>query len=149
MALMVDMSGNGNHVSQSGPAYRPSWRTDGTCGWLEFDGVDNYLVSARLDFSGTDKIGVFAAVSGIVAKSNSGIAAYGDRLNPRGFVLFAVESIAGTTRFHSAEVAGSFSDIETSRPDPAVYSELADLSVSGNILRTNGRPMWGWRSPVP
>lgn len=143
VALMVDKSGNGNHVAQSGPASRPSWRTDGRHGWLEFDGVDDFLVSASLDFSGTDKIGVFAGVSGVVANSNTAIATYGDGLSPRGFVLFAVASSADTTRFRSGEVAGSASDIEAPRPDPAVYSGLADLSVSRNTLRTNGQPHVG------
>ena len=43
VGLMLDKSGNGNHVSQSVAASRPIYRTDGTLHWLEFDGVDDYL----------------------------------------------------------------------------------------------------------
>lgn len=38
---ILDKSGNANHAIQSVPATRPSWRTNGTVSWLEFDGVDD------------------------------------------------------------------------------------------------------------
>ena len=41
VGLMLDKSGNDNHASQSTPAAKPTYRTDGTLHWLEFDGVDD------------------------------------------------------------------------------------------------------------
>lgn len=36
-----DLSGNGNHQTQSTAAGKPLYRTDGTLHWLEYDGVDD------------------------------------------------------------------------------------------------------------
>lgn len=45
VGLMLDKSGHGNDVSQSTTASKPTYRTDGVLHWLEFDGVDDYLVA--------------------------------------------------------------------------------------------------------
>lgn len=46
VALMKDKSGNGNHATQSVSASRPIYKTDGILHWLEFDGVDDHLLSS-------------------------------------------------------------------------------------------------------
>lgn len=46
VGLMLDKSGNANHATQSVSASRPTYRTDGTLHWLEFDGVDDYMRSS-------------------------------------------------------------------------------------------------------
>ncbi|MBG23660.1 MAG: hypothetical protein CMF22_09420 [Idiomarinaceae bacterium] len=46
--LMLDVSGNDNHASQSTSAARPLYRTDGVRHWLEGDGVDDYMIAASL-----------------------------------------------------------------------------------------------------
>lgn len=38
-----DLSGNGNHATQTVSASRPTYRTDGILHWLQFDGVDDRL----------------------------------------------------------------------------------------------------------
>ena len=40
---MLDLSGNGNHITQADAARRPLYRTDGTFYWLQFDGIDDRL----------------------------------------------------------------------------------------------------------
>lgn len=42
----------GNHLTQSISASRPTYRTDGTYHWLEFDGVDDYLGYPTTNFGG-------------------------------------------------------------------------------------------------
>lgn len=46
VALIKDKSGNGNHATQITSTARPIYRTDGELHWLEFDGVDDGLLSA-------------------------------------------------------------------------------------------------------
>ena len=50
----------GNHASQATAAARPLYKTDGTYGWLQFDGVDDSLSTAAINFTATDKMSVFA-----------------------------------------------------------------------------------------
>lgn len=64
VGLMLDKSGNGNHASQSTTAAKPAYRTDGTLHWLEFDGVDDCLVS-----SNPYSIGSYAGAQTIEADS--------------------------------------------------------------------------------
>jgi len=54
VALMLDKSGNGNHAAQPVVAARPTWRSDGTLSWLEFDGVDDRLVVPGITFTKPD-----------------------------------------------------------------------------------------------
>lgn len=50
--LVLDKSGNGNHLTAPSDAARPVYQTDGTYHWLEFDGVDDYVEAAtRFGFS--------------------------------------------------------------------------------------------------
>ena len=43
VGLMLDKSGNGNHVVQDIASMRPTLKTDGALYWLDFDGVDDLL----------------------------------------------------------------------------------------------------------
>lgn len=46
IGLMKDKSGNGYHATQTVSTARPTYRTDGTLHWLDFDGVDDDLVAS-------------------------------------------------------------------------------------------------------
>ncbi len=52
VALIHDLSGNGNHAMQSVGAACPTWRTDGTLFWLEYDGVDDQLEIPAIAYGG-------------------------------------------------------------------------------------------------
>ena len=43
VGAMMDLSGNGNHATQTVSASRPTYQTDGILHWLAFDGVDDWL----------------------------------------------------------------------------------------------------------
>jgi len=47
VGLFLDKSGNNNHAKQSISVKRPTYMTDGTLHWLNFDGVDDVLVLTR------------------------------------------------------------------------------------------------------
>jgi len=57
---MLDQSGNGNHATQTVSGSRPIYRTDGTLYWLEFDGVNQFLLAPTLLTA--PNFGVFAGV---------------------------------------------------------------------------------------
>ena len=60
VGYMQDLSGNGNHATQSVSAERPVYRTDGTLHWLQFDGVDDTMGTANPVVSGPT---VFAGIA--------------------------------------------------------------------------------------
>ena len=53
---------SGNHASQATAAKRPLYKTSGGLHWLQFDGVDDSLSTAAIDFTSTDKMSVFSGV---------------------------------------------------------------------------------------
>lgn len=61
VGLILDKSGNGHHASQATSTARPLFQIDGSGnGHLVFDGVDDYLSTAAIDLTGTDKVTVFS-----------------------------------------------------------------------------------------
>ena len=52
----------GNHASQATAASRPLYKTDGTYHWLQFDGVDDSLSTAAINFTSTDKMSTFSGL---------------------------------------------------------------------------------------
>lgn len=62
VAVMQDKSGLGRHLTQPTLAKRPTYQTDGTLHWLNFDGVDDFLSVASFDLSATDKVTIFAGI---------------------------------------------------------------------------------------
>lgn len=60
VAVVLDKSGRGNHLTQATSGNRPALRRNGAVWFLEFDGVDDFLVTSSINFTGTDKISVFS-----------------------------------------------------------------------------------------
>ena len=57
---ILDKSGNGNHLIQTTETKCPTLKLAGGLYYLEFDGIDDGLQSAAIDFTGTDNMSVFA-----------------------------------------------------------------------------------------
>ena len=60
---MLDKSGNGHHATQATAGSRPIYRNSGGLSWLEFDGVDDFLATASINFTATDKMSAWAGVT--------------------------------------------------------------------------------------
>lgn len=60
VGLIRDKSGNSNHASQATEASKPILRNTGALWWLEFDGVDDFLETAAINLTATDKISAWA-----------------------------------------------------------------------------------------
>lgn len=64
VGLIRDKSGRGNHASQATTTMRPLLQQDGNGNfYLSFDGVDDGLVTAALNFSSTDKMTIVAGIT--------------------------------------------------------------------------------------
>lgn len=61
---ILDKSGRGNHAVAPNDSARPLYKTSGGLHWLQFDGVDDSLATAAIDFTSTatDKMSVFGGV---------------------------------------------------------------------------------------
>ena len=63
VGLALDRSGRGNHALQTIAICRPTLQQDLTGRfYLLFDGVDDFLVTSAINFTGTDKVTVWAGV---------------------------------------------------------------------------------------
>jgi len=62
---ILDKSGNNNHATQPTGASRPVLRQSGAIWFLEFDGVNDFLVTAGIDFTAQSEMSVFAGVAKI------------------------------------------------------------------------------------
>jgi len=60
---ILDKSGRGNHATQSTGASRPTLQQDSNgLYYLSFDGTDDGMATPSIDFTGTDKVTVWAGV---------------------------------------------------------------------------------------
>lgn len=63
VGLIIDSSGNGNHLIQTVSGSRPTYKTDGTYEWLLPDGIDDFLETAgNVDMKGSVENTAFAAI---------------------------------------------------------------------------------------
>lgn len=144
VGLMLDKSGNNNHASQTSVGSKPILRQDASGKkYLEFDGVDDFLVTPSIDFSGTDKMfvcagvrklsdaatGVIVELSGSVIANNGAFAlyspyisgvTYGYGLSSKGTVS-STRAIAGFPANHLSVVSGNME----------VSTDFVDLRVNG------------------
>lgn len=58
---ILDKSGRGNHASQATAAKRPLYKTSGGLHWLQFDGVDDQLITSTFAW-GTNKANAFLGI---------------------------------------------------------------------------------------
>ena len=65
VGLIRDKSGRNNHAFQTTSASRPILQRNAVTGayYLAFDGADDFLQTNNIDFTATDKLSIFAAVT--------------------------------------------------------------------------------------
>lgn len=144
VGYVIDKSGNGNHASQATTSKKPVYRDVGGYRYLEFDGVDDCLITPAINFSSTDKQSIFIGLrQGTTAATRQAIVELGTDYNG-GDGRFALFVPSGTS---SAEidfrVRGLYAVVcnviggHTAR-DKLAISCLADLSADSIIVRRNG-----------
>ena len=144
VARMLDKSGRGNHATQATAAKRPTWQVDsGGRGYLSFDGVDDAMETAAIDFTGTDEVFLCAGVrklsdaaAGVLAEFSPSVSS-----NNGSFLLYAPTSAATRYSFGSRGTTlrlGSTTSDAYLSPHTAVLSGLGDISGDVCRLRING-----------
>lgn len=131
----------GNHAFQATATSRPTYQRDAAgLAYLSFDGVDDGLQTASIDFSGSDKLSIFAGVR---------------KLNDTAAVIAELSTTApanaGSFYLVSSEIVGDYSfqtrtSLANSRlslpgypaPDTAVLCAAIDISADARSLRRNG-----------
>lgn len=95
VGLMKDKSGRNNHAFQTVSASRPILQRNATTGayYLAFDGVDDFLQTSNIDFTGTDKVSLFAGVRKLSDAATGVVCELGVGLDQAKFVLFAPASL--------------------------------------------------------
>ncbi len=136
VGLMMDKSGNANHASQATAASKPILRNTGLLWWLEFDGVDDYLSVAGIDFTATDELSLFTGIRkisdaaiGVVCELSVDLFA-----NNGTFLLRAPTSVAANVGFVGKGTSASTAIISgIAAPISLVFS--GDINISGDALR--------------
>ena len=134
VGAMMDLSGNGNHATQSVSASRPTYQTDGFLHWLQFDGVDDNL--AHPYSSGTSNLTL--AASGATTTNSGrqqiiGAGAAGNKLTSLVWI-----------RVNNADSWGTYSTTDKATGDSALNTPIVMINVGNHAsevqkLYTNGQ----------
>ncbi len=136
---ILDKSGRGNHATQATTTKRPVLKIDaGGCYYLSFDGVDDALQTGNIDFTGTDKMTVWAGVVYtntsvfIITELSNEPAA-----NPGSFYLAANDGLNLVGAATYGTWSASLKRVTLVPGTPAFISATYDLATPGTGLRVN------------
>lgn len=140
---IMDKSGHGFHALQTTAGSRPTFRDVGGLRYLEFDGVDDFLVTSSINLTTTDSLSVFTGVRklndatvGVVAEFSVTTAS-----NNGTFAVFA-PGAAAVARFlyrsRGTVSADAITAPNYAAPVSAVVTGLSDISGDMSSIRSNG-----------
>ena len=136
---ILDKSGRGNHATAPSDAARPLYKTDGTYRWLQFDGVDDSLATAAIDFTATDKMSVFAGVYSTTPSNASMYTQLGTVFSGDG--CFGLYKFSDARIYFASKGSGTLANPKTGTllsPDTSVMTVTNDISGDVAVLRRNG-----------
>jgi hypothetical protein len=150
VARINDKSGNGNHATQEIIWARPTYKTDGTLHWLEFDGVGDFMVTPAITpdidksqmFIGarrsSENTAILVETGPTIATTNGTIGIFynsslGYNFSNRGTsrVLAQIASSVSPISHVISGIGDITEDITTIRLNQSAATELGDLG-SGN-----------------
>lgn len=138
---IMDKSGRGNHATQATATSRPLLQTSGGKWYLDFDGVDDGLITGAFDLSTTNKLSVFA---GARKQSDATVqmiceASINANANNNSFYL-VTPSVNGAANY-SAASKGTVLSIVTATPfaapHTAVISVVSNIAAPSLTMRVN------------
>lgn len=133
---ITDLSGNGNHASQTTTASKPSWQTT----YAQVDGADDFWTTSSVDFTATDEVTVVVGLrklsdvlAGVVCELGPSAAGNGS------FTLSApLTAVTGNYGFRSRGTSSATANAATfAAPDTAVISGRAEISANSVTIRRN------------
>ena len=137
---MLDKSGNGNHATQATYSKRPTYTEGGGLSWLAFDGVDDAMVTGAIDFTGTDKVGIFTGTqkddnsTRMVAELSASVIG-----NNGSFFMLTSSTYASNARGDANLSPNQRADTNTvSGANTSVITALSDIPADSTIIRRNG-----------
>lgn len=134
---------SGNHASQATASSRPLYKTSGGLHWLQFDGVDDSLSTAAIDFTSTDKMSVFF---GSYKASNAAVCvplelSVNWTANAGTFYMSLPENAGGDERCGSRGLAtinaNQVSNFTYQPTGKAVFTQIHDISGDITKFRKN------------
>lgn len=138
-----DLSGRGNHATQSTTTSRPILQQDGGGRYyLAFDGVDDFMVTGSIDFTATAQMTVFAGV----LKADDTTTRVVVELSPstasnNGSFYLSAPNLASPNNFFTMRPNGttpsSASSIAYTAPTTAVLTGAADIAAPMTSIRVN------------
>jgi len=143
VGLIRDKSGRNNHASQATAAKRPLYKTSGGLHWLQFDGVDDGLSTAAIDFTATDKMSLFSGTKRTTVYPQSVVVELNNINDGNSFVHFARGTSDNVVQYgvHSSGAYELQDYTDSPPPSTAVWSAQMDrAAASGNLIsiRKNG-----------
>lgn len=144
---ILDKSGRGNHATQSTTTSRPILQQDGSGRYyLAFDGTDDSLATASINFGASDKMTIVAGIrretttAGILVELSSNLNSF-----PSAFYLTSpggggrsAELRAGGTIVPPGNDSARLTYTGVPTPDTHVLTAIADISGDLTRLRRNG-----------
>ena len=135
-----DKSGRANHATQATAAARPILRVDGNgFHYLEFDGVDDSLSTAAINFTATDKLTVFTGLRKVSDATTAVVYELSAASGVGTFALFSPQN-SGATDYGLRSQGSLLSSIITAgfaAPITSVITQRGDIAADINILRVN------------
>ena len=135
---ILDKSGNGNHLIQTTETKCPTLKFVGGLYYLEFDGVDDGLRSADIDFTGTNTMSVFSGAR----KEADEVAVVAELSNNVGGATgaFRLSSISSNVWRYTSKGSSGVNGNATGYTPPvtSVLTGLSDIANDVATIRVDG-----------
>ena len=140
VARMDDKSGNNHHATQATASRRPTFQASGDIYWLSFDGVDDALATAAIDFTATDSLSFFAGLKKNTNTTFNMFFEFGENAGSTNgsFALLAPNGGADYGFISRGSAQSQLSINGYDSPITNVVSGAADISADVNKLRVDG-----------
>ena len=146
---ILDKSGRGNHAVAPNDSSRPLYKTSGGLHWLQFDGVDDCLSTAAINFTSTAKMGIFAGAELVTAASSTFLIELSANALGNAGAFYLKTTDQGSNYLQVGTNTTDYlygNSAVISRPSTEVLAQLIDLSIAPDQqanqlkLRRNSSP---------